>query len=271
MDSTQEISEVDKAFASAIDNRAFGDAALLLEQGANIDRLLPISETVDRDVYEDTITYLGYAALLVRADTAAFLLSHGANPNIKGVLSGRTALMAATRSDHAELVQLLLEHGADVNALDTYDNTRAIDYAISQQNAEMTRMLIAAGARGTFQRLKFNGPKAADDLEIAGMLLAQGADIEERDNWGRTVLMWAVERASLEMIQFLIASGADANAISTEGSNRVSNHETALQLARRNKRPAVVAFLLQQGAIPRLARYDRPHSLSSRIKKLFGW
>jgi ankyrin repeat protein len=89
-------------------------------------------------------------------------------------------------------------------------------------------------------------PEAA--REILRMLRKHGFDINKRDDWGRTPLMWAAERAPLETVQFLIDSGADLNIVSGKNMNGVSSKVTALQLAMRAKRSDVVDLLLRQGA-----------------------
>jgi ankyrin repeat protein len=78
------------------------------------------------------------------------------------------------------------------------------------------------------------------------MIMDHGFDINRRDDWGRTPLMWAAERAPLETVQFLLDSGADVNIISGKNMNGVSSEETALLLARRAGREDVVKLLLQR-------------------------
>jgi ankyrin repeat protein len=73
-------------------------------------------------------------------------------------------------------------------------------------------------------------------------------DINNRDDWGRTPLMWAVQSTPLETVQFLIDSGADVNIVSGKNMNGVSSNETALQLATRAGRNDVVDLLLRHGA-----------------------
>jgi ankyrin repeat protein len=249
--------QVDEDFAAAISEGDEERAAILLTQGADINRVIKTSVVIDRDVYEETTTYLINASLQGSVKTVQFLLAKGADPNIAGIFSGRTALLAAARFGHLEVVETLLQHGAVISAIDSYDKYTAMDYAISQENAGIVRCLFAAGARGSFHHLRFNGEDGAAAREIARLLLEHGADVNAEDDWGRTPLMWAAERAPVETVQFLIDSGADIHRISGKGSNGVCNEETALQLARRKKRDVVVALLLQCGASPVKARYER--------------
>jgi ankyrin repeat protein len=123
-----------------------------------------------------------------------------------------------------------------------------MEYAISNESADIVRSLLAAGARPVFRRLSFNQDGGADACEIVRMLIEHGFDINKRDDWGRTPLMWAAERAPLETVQFLIDSGADVHIVSGKNMNSVSSNETALQLAKRAKRRDVVSLLVRYGA-----------------------
>ena len=78
--------------------------------------------------------------------------------------------------------------------------------------------------------------------------MSRGFDLNKKDDWGRTPLMWAAESAPIETVQFLIDSGADVNIISGKNMNGVSNKDTALQLAARAKRSDVVDLLRRRGA-----------------------
>jgi hypothetical protein len=74
-------------------------------------------------------------------------------------------------------------------------------------------------------------------------LLDRGADLEGRDAEGRTLLMLAasVDGAPTDMIQALIARGADVNATSKKG-------QTAVSLASLRGNTAVIDVLLKAGA-----------------------
>jgi ankyrin repeat protein len=146
------------------------------------------------------------------------------------------------------VVDLLLQYGADSSAVDHPSKFSAMEYAISNENCRDRPQSLLAGARLTFRRLSFNRQGGSEAREIVRLLIERGFDINKRDDWGRTPLMWAAERAPLETIQFLIDSGADVNIVSGRNMNGVSSKETALQFARRAKRSDVVALLMRYGA-----------------------
>ena len=77
------------------------------------------------------------------------------------------------------------------------------------------------------------------DLAEAERFLQKGADVNARDAYGRTPLMWALDNP--EAVRFLVENGADVNA-------RDVNGETALMKAAFLCRPDVVKFLAENGA-----------------------
>lgn len=241
---------VDQEFALAIAAADFEKAARLLKAGADINRIVPMLEPDERGMYYGTTTYLVDTASRGSLETIRFLLDNGADPNISvdRVHPGQTALLAAVVNGHAEVVDLLLERGADFSVLDHPTKSSAMEYAVRNQNPAIVGSLLAAGAPPTFRRLTFNRAGGAEARKIVRMLIEHGFDINRRDDWGRTPLMWAAVDAPLETIQFVIDSGADVNVVSGKNMNGVNSKETALQLASRANRTDVVALLRKHGA-----------------------
>ncbi|MEP6571906.1 MAG: ankyrin repeat domain-containing protein [Gemmatimonadota bacterium] len=242
------IRETAQALANAIAKRDYDLADGLLGHGAEVNRIMRRTETFDRDIVEESTTYLIDAAIAGDAETVKFLLERGADPNIASAYSGRTALLSATRYGYTSIVDLLLAHGADVTLVDRYNATNALGEAIARVNVPIVRSLLAAGARGGIRRLGFSVEGGAGAREVVRLLVEHGSDINEVDDWGRTPLMWAAEFAEPETVRFMLELGADVNRISEANMNGVRSNETALSLARRRKRDDVVAVLLQHGA-----------------------
>jgi ankyrin repeat protein len=257
---------VDQEFALAIFNADFEEAVRLWKKGADINRVIPTMEPDERGIYEGTTTYLVKSASRGQVEAARFLLDNGADPNIAivSINPGQTALLAAASHDHAEIVELLLRYGADSSALDHPTKSSAIEYGVNNENAAIVRSLLAAGAPPIFRRLSFNRDGGAEARKIVHMLIQHGFDINARDDWGRTPLMWAADHAPLETVQFLIDSGADVNIVSGGNMNGVDTNETALQLAQGTKRNDVVALLLRHGA-------SETPSRPGLIRKLLKW
>ena len=83
------------------------------------------------------------------------------------------------------------------------------------------------------------------NLSVAGFLLRHGATVDQpRSPKGRTALMIACAYwCGADMVKLLVGNGADVNIQSDDGS-------TALMLAAMNEKLDVVIYLLQHGADP---------------------
>ncbi|HET9218792.1 MAG TPA: ankyrin repeat domain-containing protein [Terriglobia bacterium] len=238
----------DRDLTAALFAHDFETAARLLAHGADVNRRIDTTVPDDRGIYDDTTTYLIEAAVRGDVEVARFLLKNGANPNIATSFANQTPLLAATQQGHSEVVDLLLSHGANYSAVDHPSKFSALEYAIADENADIVRSLLAAGARPVFRRLAFGREGGGPAREIVRLLVKHGFDINRKDDWGKTPLMWAAERAPLETVQFLIESGADVNIASGKNMNGVSSNQTALQIAKQAKRSDVIALLLRHGA-----------------------
>jgi ankyrin repeat protein len=255
---SHETGQRDEELAMALYHRDLARAEELLDGGARINRVIERTDTLDREIVDDTTTYLIQAAVAGDVETAKFLLDRGADPNIAGSFTGRTALLAAATYGHGAIVDLLLAHGANVEGIDSYSKQSALAYATGSVNAPIVRSLLNAGARGSFRRLGFSidGDEAA--REVVRLLVEHGANINEIDDWGRTPLMWAALYATAETVQYMLELGADVNRVSEANMNGIRSNETALALAGERGRccESAVAVLLSHGAreVPLLRR-----------------
>lgn len=91
---------------------------------------------------EDTALALYWTAYFGHVGAAQRLLDAGANPDGK---EGDTALIAAAKQRHLDLVNLLVERGADLEAKDSMGLT-ALFHAVRNANTEGLKALVEAGA-----------------------------------------------------------------------------------------------------------------------------
>lgn len=154
-------------------------------------------------------------------DAVKLLLSFGADVSVRDV-EGETVLHRAAHEHNAEMIQILLDAGAEVDA----------------KKVDGTTPLFEPVGLGPRNRLLWW--TAAPAMEV---LLDAGADINSRKEGGRTVLHELVvtvrnldKADTVNVIALLLARGVDIEA-------RDSNGETALQVAERLGKVAVVELL----------------------------
>jgi ankyrin repeat protein len=174
-------------------------ASLLISRGANVNARNPVDNSWKG------WTPLLHAVSLSFHDTTALLLKNGADPNVKtesqsGSWSkGFTPLvMACSMSGESGTVAALLGAKADPNLKTDFGQDPA--------------------------RAALNLPVVSERKRILPLLLDHGADIESRDEQGRTLLMSAVEKKDKEIVELLLARKADVKARNLKG-------QTALHLA----------------------------------------
>jgi ankyrin repeat protein len=224
------------------------------------------------------MTPLNLAAHLGRTDATRLLLEAGADVTI-GDADNSVPLHLAAIGGHTDIMQLLTDNGADLDAQDDNGNNAMIHaiqarqtdaalwliehgasvllanevgdsplhWAIARHYQGLVRRLIEAGADINQRTTEGNTPLSyavlVSDTGLARLLINQRADIELKNNWGRTPLsQTARETGNVEMLNLLIASGAQVNAL-----DRFD--DTPLILAAWKGFRAVVNILLDNGAI----------------------
>ncbi|MEV0613209.1 ankyrin repeat domain-containing protein [Nonomuraea sp. NPDC050404] len=112
---------------------------------------------------------------------------------------------------------------------------------------ETVAKLLTSGAdpnrpsEGEEEGLALCAAAAWDRTEVAGVLLAAGAEVDGRESGGWTALLWAAANGHAAVGKVLIAAGADVNATNDDG-------DTPLTLAARRGALGVVQALLEAGA-----------------------
>lgn len=199
-------------------------ASLLLDAGADPNVALRMGETP-----------LMTASRSGNLETVTLLLNHGAAVNAAEHERQQTPLMWAAAQSHSRIVRTLIAHGGNVHARtavwnqleNTAGNTNPIGnfrmthggsspllFAARQGDIETTQALIDAGANVNDQ-----AASGASALVIAAhsghgplgvYLLEKGADPNGAEA-GYTALHAAVLRSQLELVEALLAYGADPN------------------------------------------------------------
>ena len=200
-------------------------ADLLIRAGAKVNAVTDVG-----------VTPLWLASLNGSAAMTQRLLQGGADPNL-ALESGETPLLAAARSGAVAVVEQLIAKGANVNAKAARDQT-ALMWAAAQRHPDTVKALLAHGAdvhartavrnemmaaiphgppenkafipQGGFTPLLF--AVRSGDLVSTKLIVGAGAKIDEADEWGITALAHAAHAGYLDLVNFLLETGADANA-----------------------------------------------------------
>jgi ankyrin repeat protein len=184
------------------------------------------------------IAPLYLACLNGNAETVRKLLDAGADPNA-ATNEGETALMTAARTGNPEAVRLLLDRGAQINARDPKADQTALLWAIREHHTEAVRLLLSRGADAkTPTKIVFDFPPETGNLQGIGR--AQNLPKGVLPG-GMTPLHYAAREGSLEVARMLIAAGAGVNQVEANGTS-------PLVVAILNNHLDVARFLLERGA-----------------------
>ena len=192
---------------------------------------------------------LAAAATAGDADRVREILANGVSPDAQND-GGQSAIALAASRNHVDVVQICLDYGADPNGAGS-DPTPA-RAACTLAATDALRVLISAGAdpnashddgqsllAGTI--LAEGTTRKPDYLQVAGMLLEAGADINAADHEGATPLTRAVVLGRSETVRWLLVKGADPNLGGSQGLSLV-------QIAKARKQHDVERLLLAHGA-----------------------
>ncbi len=141
-------------------------------------------------------------------DTVQELLGKGFDANATDP-DGNTLLILAAREGQGDIARALVDAGAQVNQRNRFGET-ALMLAVFKGNKEIALYLLDKGAairqKGWTPLLyaAFGG-----QVDMAQMLLARGADPNERSDNGTTPLMLAAKSGSVELVNLLLKAGAN--------------------------------------------------------------
>lgn len=151
--------------------------------------------------------------------------------------SYQDALSSARLGDTAQLVDLL-KRGVDPNTLDEQGNTLLI-LAAREGNTETVKALLPFKPKLSHRNLAGDSAlmlaTLRGSLDLVDLLVAAGAEFDH-DGW--TPLIYAAFEGHLELVERFLALGANVNALAPNGSN-------AIMFAARNGHMPVVQRLLQ--------------------------
>jgi ankyrin repeat protein len=217
------------ALTWAVQNGHEVAARLVVNNGANI-------KAKDKDGW----TALHRVAEKGHERVARLLVNKGADVNARDN-RGQTPLHIAAQHWHEAVARLLVETGANVDAID--NDGRTMLYWVTKKWKEgrikEEETSTEDNDKGTVlhQAAKHGHEKLVRLL----LLLGKEANLEEKDNEGRTALHWAALEGNMIVAQLLVENRANIEM-------RDSSGQTALHIAAENNHKAIVKLLLDKGS-----------------------
>jgi|RhiMetdeSRZDD1v2_1073273.scaffolds.fasta_scaffold20425_4 ankyrin repeat protein len=163
-----------------------------------------------------------------------------------------TALAIAVSKGSDKIAELLIDAGADVErpTSSTVGAEHPLHLAATRSSRVATaRLLVSRGAkldaRDKSGRTPLITAIVADNIEVADVLLAAGADIDAVDsNLGATALSWAACFGRFKAVSFLLSKGAQINGKTGPDGDTPLHHAVVCC----HKVPAMIEFLVKNGA-----------------------
>ena len=169
-------------------------------------------------------------------------------------------------AEHIKLakVDMLIRLGVDVNAM--YRAKSALRLANEIGAEKVAEFLEENGVKDIFDEEKANvlGIELVEECKNANFekvkeLVEKGADVNAKNIWEITALMWASINGHKEVAEFLVERGADVNI-------KGKDERTALMLASSNGHKEVVELLVAKGADVNQKDYDGYTALMTAVR-----
>jgi len=170
----------------------------------------------------------------VRKDDATAIeavITAGADINAIDKLSKFTPIIIATLRNNPETFALLLEAGADASIIDKNQNN-LLHHAAFNNTPDVATILLAQDVIDLEHRRSQYGftpllvAAFEGNLEMVDLLVAHGANIEAQDDWDDTPLNVASWNGNFDVVQKLVELGAKPDVVNTQGNNALDHTQS---------------------------------------------
>jgi ankyrin repeat protein len=172
-------------------------------------------------------TALHFAARYSIAKICEMLIDTGYDVNGRTDTLFTPLILCCVRSDRdsVKVAKLLIESGADLATKDEIGNT-VLHVACFQGAVDVVQLLIDAKADVNAQNHNGKTPlmNSVKNIEVAKLLIENGADLANKDNDGNTALYLACYESAVDVVKLLIDAKADVNAQNNDGMTPLINH-----------------------------------------------
>lgn len=180
----------------------------------NLDELRKLESIGDIETIQladDNYTLLHQAAHYGNLEVCKYILKLWKNFDIKDN-RGQTALMEAANYENTAMVEHLLNAGADYN-LRNNENLSALRYGCTRKNESIIIALLKAGANPNEKYTNGETPLMAalangTTVNIIDLLVQAGAEINTKNEYGFSALIFSITRPNLKAAKHLLDLGA---------------------------------------------------------------
>lgn len=179
-------------------------------------------------------------------DIAYLILEYDTSINKEKELENRY-FVNALYYGNLKTAEYLINKNFDINQIYTYDNdstTTPLIQAIKGGNIKSVRLLLKYNVKKEERDNEGRTPlmyACALSDEITDELIQQGCDVNAKDNSNATPLIFAVQNQKPTAVNFLIAAGANYNYL-------IGEYESILTLACKRGNEEIVDYLLEKEA-----------------------
>ena len=224
----------------------FGDDIFLCAKIDDTQSLLEAINDIDLNVTDEANeSLLHYTVKFNSLEFARLLLMHNAKPNIKNN-NGDTPLMLACKMGKENFIKLFLKFNVDINDKNNFGET-ALHMALLNGNLEIIKLLIN-DKTDLFQLTDSNRSIAhyavkSGKINVLKYVIEKcNTNVNETDGLGNTLLHYACQVNSFDIVDYLLKLGASVHIKNNQG-------ETPLFVAVRYATLNIVDYLVQEGAI----------------------